>query len=51
MVFGICQCGAFASYPHAEDCPYPMFRNDTKSISEWEKAHSELVGTMKEGEK
>jgi hypothetical protein len=43
MVFGICQCGSFSSYPHIESCPYPMFRNDPPSVKAWEKAHAELV--------
>lgn len=33
----ICLCGAQASYPHKEDCPYPYYGNDPDKIKQWEK--------------
>jgi hypothetical protein len=30
----ICYCGAFAGYPHAEDCPRPLFHAVPNSPAE-----------------
>jgi len=34
----ICQCGAQAGYPHAEDCPWPFYGRSTEQVNQWLKA-------------
>ena len=34
----ICQCGAFAGYPHEQDCPYPLFTDAPAAVDEWTEA-------------
>ena len=32
----ICFCGSEEGYPHATDCPRPMFRGSVKDAEKWE---------------
>jgi hypothetical protein len=34
-MFQICQCGAFPSYPHASDCPFPYFGYSPAIVARW----------------
>lgn len=38
----ICYCGAQASYPHAADCPYPLFRGSDAEGERWDRARDTL---------
>lgn len=38
----ICMCGAQDGYPHAEDCPYPMYKGGALKESQWLDARREL---------
>ena len=38
----ICMCGTQASYPHAPDCPYPLFRGSQADQKAWESARQQL---------
>jgi hypothetical protein len=31
----ICHCGTQQSYPHAPDCPYPLFSDAPALVGEW----------------
>lgn len=39
----ICLCGAEAGYPHAPDCPYPLFRGSGQQENEWSAARQALL--------
>ena len=43
----ICMCGAEDGYPHADDCPRPLFRGSEEDQRRWRREHQEL-STQKE---
>lgn len=34
-MWNICCCGAEAGYPHASDCPYPLYRGTEAQYDRW----------------
>jgi hypothetical protein len=34
-MINICLCGAEATYPHADDCPYPLYRYGERAARRW----------------
>ena len=38
----ICYCGSQAGYPHALDCPYPLFRGSERDVEEWERERERI---------
>lgn len=42
----ICYCGSQAGYPHAPDCPYPLYHTSEKKELEWLAAREELRRQM-----
>lgn len=38
----ICFCGTQAGYPHAEDCPFPLFRGSDETQARWFAEHKRL---------
>ena len=46
-LFNLCLCGAQASYPHAAECPYPLYNcRDDKRADEWFEACRALVARL-----
>ena len=42
MLDSVCYCGASASFPHAWDCPRPLFRGSESEVRRWEAARADL---------
>lgn len=42
MNIQVCLCGAQPSYPHARDCPYPLYFDTPALVSKWEAARAQL---------
>jgi len=42
----ICICGAFASYIHKIDCPYPEFNSDNRSVAKWNQQSNKIITSM-----
>jgi len=46
----ICQCGAFAGYPHEQDCPYPLFTDAPAAVDEWTEARKNFRLALEDAE-
>jgi hypothetical protein len=42
----ICLCGAQSGYPHAQDCPYPMYWDRDDCTKRWEHARIAKFGQV-----
>lgn len=42
-MFNLCYCGSAAGYPHAADCPYPLFRATESEEDRWFAAREALA--------
>ena len=45
VTLSICLCGAMAGYPHAPDCPYPMYLSTDREIERWNTARTAMSAT------
>jgi hypothetical protein len=47
-MFNVCYCGKQAGYPHAPDCPYPLFRGTDEDVARWENTRRALLDARAE---
>ena len=45
----VCYCGAMAGFPHADDCPYPLFRGTPAQENKWYNDQSDLRAWIASG--
>ncbi len=45
-MFNVCMCGSAAGYPHAKDCPYPLFRGSDDALEKWDEARERLADRL-----
>lgn len=43
-----CHCGAEQGYPHAADCPFPLFHDGAEQVARWWAKHAELAAVCRD---
>lgn len=45
-MLNVCYCGKQAGYPHAPDCPYPLFRGSDEEVERWENTRQAMLAPL-----